>query len=123
MTLLFLYNAEVKYALQLILRHLSSKIQYGCVTRKSRIITQYLQIMSLADKMTLLPCVFFDGILGFPCTVFGVCVCVGITVRLEGQGGQAEEERPQQCGEHCMRERERAPVYSLHLNLQRINTV
>ena len=35
MTLLFLYNAEVRYALQL--RHLSSKIQSGNVTRKSRI--------------------------------------------------------------------------------------
>ena len=35
MTLLLLYNAEVRYALQL--RHLSSKIQSGYVTRKSRI--------------------------------------------------------------------------------------
>ena len=32
LTLLFLYNAEVRYALQL--RHLSSKIQRGYVTRK-----------------------------------------------------------------------------------------
>ena len=35
LTLLFLFNAEVRYALQL--RHLSSKIQSGYVTRKSRI--------------------------------------------------------------------------------------
>ena len=36
LTLLFLYNAEVRFALQL--RHLSSKIQSGYVTRKSRIV-------------------------------------------------------------------------------------
>ena len=35
LTLLFLYNVEVRYALQL--RHLSSKIQSGHITRKSRI--------------------------------------------------------------------------------------
>ena len=36
LTLLFLFYAEVRYALQL--RHLSSKIQSGYVTRKSRIV-------------------------------------------------------------------------------------
>ena len=56
--------------------------------------------------MTSLPCVCFDVILGFPFAVLGVCVCVGITVRPEGQEGQAEEERPQRSGEHCVRERE-----------------
>ena len=55
--------------------------------------------------MTSLPCVCFDVILGFPFAVLGVCVSVGITVRpegQEGQEGQAEEERPQQSGEHCV---------------------
>ena len=39
LTLLFLYHAEVRYALQL--RHLSSKIQRGYVTRKSRILDRF----------------------------------------------------------------------------------
>ena len=69
---------------------------------EERTITLHLQIINLADTITSLPCVFFDVILGFPCAVFGVCVCVGITVRPEGQGGQAEEERPQRSGEHCV---------------------
>ena len=42
LTLLFLYNAEVRYALQL--RHLSNKIQIAYVTRKSRIDSGYHKV-------------------------------------------------------------------------------
>ena len=38
LTLLFLYNAEVRYALQY--GHLSNKTQSGSITRKSRILMQ-----------------------------------------------------------------------------------
>ena len=41
LTLLFLYNAEVRFALQL--RHLSSKIQSGYVTRKFRIVADTIE--------------------------------------------------------------------------------